>query len=122
MFDPRERITYEASESSALDQLVRREVERRAAILVRAYDLNIETEKSMKRLGMDVVTVSADGTENKAYSKAQFETRKKAQEKLDKIAKLCEAVKTDAGKWSELDQLAKEEKKSDPPAEQEAKK
>ena len=89
-------------------QLVEQEVSRRASLLASALDKRREADKELQKIKPDTTFFdpSSNNWSQPCFSKNAFETRKKAQEKLDKIDKAIDKAVNDAD-YSELEKLSK---------------
>lgn len=92
--------------SRVVDQLVEEEIGRRADLLAKVFAVREQTARDLDKLRPDQVFYNDKGEKvNETFSKAKFEERKKATEKLGKIDKaldkaINEANYEDLKKWA----------------------
>lgn len=92
-----------------VSDLAEREMKRREDLLSQALELRKTLDLELKKVKPDQVSYDEDGTEHKRFSKNVLESRKKGQEKLEKLDRLLNDVidKPDAGTYKTLEDKMK---------------
>lgn len=100
---------------AVIEQLTRKEVEKRVAAITAGLDKRSDAAKALQRIKPDSVTFDIQGVKHEAYTKATQESLVKARELVDKFDRALEDALVKAN-YSNLSKLLGDEKSTESPS------